>query len=182
MFYGEGDEHEAVQRCRAICESKGLDELPELLTLCCYPPNLGDGSTLAEIEEYLQAVRPVLVVVDPLYLSQGGASGRNLGEMGAFLREVQTVCKDAGAALMATAHWNKTGDGGGFGRITGTGLRHARTQAPDLVRRPARPGQPGALQGGRLRDGRQAHQRQASEQEAREPARVLCTLGYLCDV
>jgi hypothetical protein len=123
VFLGEGGERKNIRRLHAICANKGvvLEELP--LRVCWRMPRLTDEEHLAELEVELAEHRPELVVLDPFYLGQGRADGRNLALMGDVLGEVQVRCQDAGASLVVVAHWNKTGEGKGAARITGTGLQ-----------------------------------------------------------
>ena len=71
----------------------------------------------AEIERN----RPVLVIIDPLYLAARGARGSDLYEMGANLEGIQVICQRAGSALIIAHHWNKTGEGKGAKRMSGAG-------------------------------------------------------------
>ena len=64
---------------------------------------------------------PRLVIVDPLYLAAAGGKGSDLYAMGEVLTGVQQLCQEAGAALVVTHHWNKTGTGTGIDRMTGVG-------------------------------------------------------------
>lgn len=64
--------------------------------------------------------RPVLVVLDPLYLAARGADLRDLYSMGKVLETAQHLCTDAGAALLVVHHHNR-GQGTGPGRMSGAG-------------------------------------------------------------
>ncbi len=79
-----------------------------------------DSHHLAEMKANAQAIRPRLIVLDPLYLSLS-ANMASLNEVGAELRELQPVAEDVGAALAVVHHWNKTGTGTGAGRMSGAG-------------------------------------------------------------
>jgi hypothetical protein len=126
VFLGEGGERAMVRRLRAVASAKAIElaELAELglLRLCLRVPTLTSGEDLATIERELADRPAALVVVDPLYLAVGHAtSGANLYAMGAVLSAIQGVCQAAGAALVVVTHWNKTGEGSGFNRISGVG-------------------------------------------------------------
>jgi hypothetical protein len=96
----------------------------ERLRLCFRVPYLaapGAGQELVAVERELAAHPAALVILDPLYLAAGGASGSSLYDMGAVLQAIQGVCQAAGCALMVVTHWKKTGDGKGAERISGAG-------------------------------------------------------------
>ncbi|SDY82709.1 hypothetical protein SAMN05661080_04729 [Modestobacter sp. DSM 44400] len=71
--------------------------------------------------EHLATVRPVLVVLDPLYLAAGGANGADLYAMGRLLEGPQHLCEDADASLVVVTHFNRARDLKGAARITGAG-------------------------------------------------------------
>lgn len=123
VFVGEGDEWETIRRYDSVCASKGidLDDLP--IRLCHRAPKLTDSQHLELMKQELTAHRPVLTVIDPMYLSQGNVNGKNLADMGTMLAEPQYLCQDVGSALIAVCHWNKTGNGNGADRMTGVGMQ-----------------------------------------------------------
>jgi hypothetical protein len=126
LFLGEGGERAMVRRIQAIASHKGtdLDTLAERLRLCFRVPQLaapGAGHQLLTVEQELAAHPAALVILDPLYLAAGGASGSSLYDMGTVLQAIQGVCQQAGCALMVVTHWKKTGDGKGAERISGAG-------------------------------------------------------------
>jgi AAA domain len=114
-----------VRRLRAICAPKHLD-LDELaarqrLRLCFRVPKLTSGEELQAVAGELHAHPAALVILDPLYLVvAGGATGADLYGMGAVLSGIQAVCQHASAALVVVTHWNKTGEGRGAKRISGS--------------------------------------------------------------
>ncbi len=121
VFLGEGGERKMLRRLRAICEAKAV-RLPDLpIRLCHRAPNLTSAVHLAEVAQEVEQRHPVLVLVDPLYLSAAGAKSSDLYAMGALLVGIQTVCQEAGAALCLVHHWKKTGEGTGAARMTGVG-------------------------------------------------------------
>jgi AAA domain-containing protein len=88
--------------------------------LCLRVPKLTSGEELQAVTAELAEHPAALVVLDPLYLA-GAASGADLYAMGAVLSGIQGVCQQAGAALVVVTHWNKTGEGRGAKRISGSG-------------------------------------------------------------
>jgi hypothetical protein len=126
VFLGEGGERAMVRRIQAVATHKHADPelVAERLRLCFRVPHLaapGAGAELAAVEHELAAHPAALVILDPLYLAAGGASGASLYDMGAVLQAIQGVCQAAGCALMVVTHWKKTGDGKGAERISGAG-------------------------------------------------------------
>lgn len=119
---GEGGERKMLRRLRAIAAWKGL-AAPEALPihLLFRVPHLSSASQLERLAVDLDDHRPVLVIIDPLYLAARGAKGSDLYAMGAALEGVQQLCQQVGAALVVVHHWNKTGEGAGSDRMTGVG-------------------------------------------------------------
>jgi hypothetical protein len=118
---GEGGQRKMLRRLRAICEAKHVryEDLP--IHLCFRVPHLTDRGHLEALAEKVEEVRPVLVIIDPLYLAARGAKASQLIEMGEHLEAVQTITQRNGAALAIIHHWNKTGSGSGANRMTGVG-------------------------------------------------------------
>ena len=120
IFAGEGGEASTVRRLRAVCTGRGLtaERLP--ITVCTRAPHLGDLTHMAAFAEHVGTVRPRLVLLDPLYLSLGGADGKDLYGMGRLLERPQILCDQLGASLLVVTHFNRGGRTGA-GRITGAG-------------------------------------------------------------
>ncbi|MDP9394868.1 MAG: AAA family ATPase [Actinomycetota bacterium] len=120
VFLGEGGPGASVRRIRAICTSRGLtaEDLP--ITVCVRAPRLSDVGHMHMFAEHVAAMRPTLVILDPLYLSAGGANGADLYAMGALLERAQHVCAELGAALFVVTHYNRR-EGRGASRFTGAG-------------------------------------------------------------
>ena len=121
LFAGEGGKRKVVRRARAVGRSKRLpvEELP--IRVCLRAPDLSSPAALAEMAAEVQARRPALVIVDPLYLSAPSANGADLYSMGGLFGQVQALTQDAGAGLVIAHHWNKTGQGSGAKRMSGAG-------------------------------------------------------------
>ncbi|MGH3846237.1 MAG: ATP-binding protein, partial [Pseudonocardiaceae bacterium] len=120
MFVGEGGKANTVRRLRAVAEARGLvaETLP--IVVCTRAPHLADQTHLQLLAAQVHAQRPMLVTLDPLYLSAAGASLADLYAMGALLERPQRLCQAAGAALWIVTHFNRK-PGNGAGRITGAG-------------------------------------------------------------
>jgi hypothetical protein len=121
MFAGEGSEANLVRRIDAVCESRGLDPDALPIVVCTRSPHLADDWHRRLMREKVAEVRPVLVTLDPFYLSVPNAKGGSLYDMGAVLEHAQHICQDAGAALLVVTHHNRNRSATGAGRITGAG-------------------------------------------------------------
>ena len=123
MFLGEGSQRKMVRRLDAVCEAKKVERDVLPIHLCHRAPALTSAGHLEQIRLELQHIHPVLVLIDPLYLSAAGAKSADLYAMGAVLARVQVICQEAGAALVLVTHFNKTGTGQGSSRMTGAASR-----------------------------------------------------------
>jgi hypothetical protein len=121
LFAGEGGPRKIARRFRAVCESRGLDPTTLPIRVCMRVPHLTSDAAMALVEDEIERHRPVLVIIDPLYLAARGARGSDLYEMGAHLEGIQHICQRHGAALLIAHHWNKTGEGRGARRMSGVG-------------------------------------------------------------
>jgi hypothetical protein len=121
MFLGEGGPRKMTRRLRAIAGFYGVADLGSLpLRLCFRSPHLSNTQHLQTIGAELKERRPVLVVLDPLYLAARGASGSALYEMGEVLEALQSQCQAVEAALLVIHHFNRS-EGRGSGRLSGAG-------------------------------------------------------------
>ncbi|MEU6388800.1 AAA family ATPase [Streptomyces sp. NPDC046939] len=124
MFYGEGSARKAVRRIRAVAASKGLTrEQADALDIIPVfrAPKLSSATHRELIREVLTTHRPALVIIDPLYLAAGGANSADLISMGELLQGIQHIVQDAGASLLISHHFRKTGQGDGHDRSSGVG-------------------------------------------------------------
>lgn len=119
-FLGEGGDRKMVRRLEAVAEFYGVELRSLPIVLCMRAPHLSDVQHLQVVANKLDEVRPVLVVVDPLYLAARGAQGSQLYEMGAVLEGIQTLCQEVDAALLASHHHNRQ-KGQGIARLSGAG-------------------------------------------------------------
>ena len=124
VFLGEGSDAKLLRRIRAVAAFKGLskersDALP--IVACFRAPQLSDAQHRHLIRKALQEYKPKLVIIDPLYLAAGGANGADLYAMGSLLGSIQHIVQSAGASLLLSHHWNKTGEGTGHHRSSGVG-------------------------------------------------------------
>jgi hypothetical protein len=122
MYYtGEGGERSAVRRLRAVCESRGLvlEDLP--IYLRARAPHLNDDGHMDQFVQDVSIISPILVVLDPYYLSASGSDMRDLVSQGGLLERPQHICVEAGASLLIVHHFNQ-GEGLTTSRFSGTGL------------------------------------------------------------
>ncbi len=121
LFLGEGGERKMTRRMRAIGQARDLRVEDLNIRICMRAPQLTDNEAMRAVEEEVQENRPVLIIVDPLYLAASGANSSDLFEMGSYLQRAQSIAQDHGAALLISHHWNKGGKGQGAQRMTGVG-------------------------------------------------------------
>jgi hypothetical protein len=121
LFLGEGGEGAALRRLDAIAAAKMLrpDELP--VAISERVPHLGDYWHRVELSAAVERYAPVLVVLDPFYLAARGARSGDVYAMGELLQAPQTICQDAGAALIVVHHYNRNREMKGAARMTGAG-------------------------------------------------------------
>jgi hypothetical protein len=76
MFAGEGGEGGMLRRARGTAAERNLnaDDLP--IVICARAPHLNDAGHLAAMEAKIAALKPVLVIVDPLYQGRPQREGQ----------------------------------------------------------------------------------------------------------
>ena len=121
LFAGEGGPRKIARRFRAVCESRGIDPATLPIRVCMRVPHLTSDAAMALVADEIERHKPVLVIIDPLYLAARGARGSDLYEMGSHLEGIQVICQRHGSALLISHHWNKTGEGKGAKRMSGAG-------------------------------------------------------------
>lgn len=121
VFLGEGGERKMLRRMRAVAAAQGTKAEGLPIRVCHRVPGLSNVQHLAEMAAEVRRHRPVLLVVDPLYIAAAGAKGSDLYSMASVLAGVQALCQAGGAALILVTHWNKGGEGHGSHRMTGVG-------------------------------------------------------------
>jgi hypothetical protein len=143
MFVGEGGVPNTLRRLDAVAAEHGvkLDDIP--IYVVPRAPHLADEHHIAEWKTTVDLYRPVLVTLDPLYLSVGSAASQgSLAGMGELLETAQLVCARSNAALIVAHHFNRQA-GRGADRISGAGpdawgrvviaaVVKSRHTAPDL--------------------------------------------------
>jgi AAA domain/Bifunctional DNA primase/polymerase, N-terminal len=121
IFAGEGGDGNVVRRLRGIAKSRGvcLEALP--IEVCARAPHLNNDAHIAALQARVLQLKPVLVILDPLYLSAAGAKGSDLYGMGELLERAQLVCEPHGAALLVVHHHNRNREVNGSRRMSGAG-------------------------------------------------------------
>jgi hypothetical protein len=122
LFVGEGGERAIIRRLAAIIEDRGgnMEDL-DGLRICTRAPHLSKREHLEAVRRELEEHPASLVALDPFYLSGRGAKQSDLFDMGSLLEEVQAIAQEAGSALVISHHWNQTGQGPAWKRISGAG-------------------------------------------------------------
>jgi DNA-binding transcriptional ArsR family regulator len=121
LFAGEGGPRKVVRRLRAVCEARDLELTTLPIRVCLRVPHLTSEAAMLLVADEIAATRPVLVIIDPLYLAARGARSSDLNEMGGHLEAAQLIAQRYGSALMVVHHWNQTGSGKGAIRFSGAG-------------------------------------------------------------
>lgn len=126
MMHNEGDKVEFAERLRAVAASKRIELTDLVLDRLMFQEGaskLDQPEAINKLHADLEAFSPDLIGIDPWYMSAGDdADGKTLSKMGTVLGNLQGVAQDLGSALLITAHWNKSGDGKGVSRWSGSGL------------------------------------------------------------
>jgi AAA domain len=125
VLYGEGGDRNLLRRLDAVARSKGIDprelDAANVIRVALSVPRLDRPDQIDAVARELDSFGPRVILLDPLYLAAGGGKGRDLYAMGESLQAIQTICQEAGTALVVTTHWNLTGEGSGARRFTGVG-------------------------------------------------------------
>jgi AAA domain len=121
IFAGEGGEGSILRRIDAVALSRGLDPDSLHIVVCARAPHLSNVEHQLEVKQAIELYRPVLVIVDPLYLAARGAELTDLYKMGALLETIQHLCQRANASLMVIHHYNRSRDIKGSARFAGAG-------------------------------------------------------------
>ena len=122
LFAGEGGAAKLTRRGRAVAACRGhrWDDLPILVAERV--PHLADPVQLLALRQAVQQYRPVLVLIDPLYLAVGAqGDGRNLFAMGGLLEGAQHAVQEIGAALIVSHHNNRDTSKEGSDKLSGAG-------------------------------------------------------------
>lgn len=125
-MHNEGDKVEFNERIEAVARAKGLELTEELMSRIVVQEGaskLDQPEAVNRLYEDLVTFDPDLIYIDPWYMSAGdGADGKNLAQMGTVLSNLQGIAQELQAAMLITAHWNKSGEGKGVERWSGSGL------------------------------------------------------------
>jgi RecA-family ATPase len=126
LFYvGEGGITPWRRRLVRLAAGMGIYDLASLPIY----PVFDKGQILSPafqegLRRNLGELTPALAVLDPYYTYHGPEmKASNLHEEGHLLNALSAPCDRAGSALVIVNHYNKTGGGRGFGRITQVGAQ-----------------------------------------------------------
>jgi hypothetical protein len=117
----EGDEREITRRMQAVGCARGLDyrELPINVALAV--PRICDNLDVVAFAREVNYVSPALTIIDPLYRAAVGADARSLIGMGEVLGRLDPITREAGSALVAVHHNNRSRDAKGSASFSGAG-------------------------------------------------------------
>lgn len=125
-MHNEGDKVEFNDRLEAVAAAKHIELTDELMSRMVVQEGaskLDQPEAVNRLYEDLAPFNPDLIYIDPWYMSAGeGADGKNLAQMGTVLSNLQGIAQELSAAMLITAHWNKSGEGKGVERWSGSGL------------------------------------------------------------
>jgi hypothetical protein len=110
IFVGEGGKRKIVRRVRAIARHKGIPDHQLLglpIDISERAPKLLDEAVLEELRHKVAELRPILVIIDPLYLAASGANTASLVDMGSLLEKAQHIAQRVGASLVISHHTKK---------------------------------------------------------------------------
>jgi hypothetical protein len=126
IMHNEGDLQEFSERLLAVARFKGIALTEEVLSRLMIQEGatkLDQPESVNRLYTGLKDFDPDLLIIDPWYMSAGDeADGKTLSKMGTVLGNLQGVAAELKCALLITAHWNKSGDGKGVARWSGSGL------------------------------------------------------------
>lgn len=123
LFLGEGGDRKMGRRLKAVAKFKKVNPRDLPIHMVFKVPQMTKEDQLAIARQKILDTKPVLVILDPLYLAAAGADGKDLFAMGAILSPAQALIENLGypCALVVTHHTKKSGDDSGFRRMTGVG-------------------------------------------------------------
>jgi AAA domain len=120
IYPGESGGAPFAQRLEAVQYAVNVDQVTNVF--CSENiPNISNLIDLAVIREQVRLIKPVLVILDSVYLAIPEVDTKNIASVGAALYPLQQICSEVGAALMLTHHWNEKGTGNGADRFSGAG-------------------------------------------------------------
>ncbi|MDP9297634.1 MAG: AAA family ATPase [Actinomycetota bacterium] len=121
IIFNEGDDDELIRRLAALGRSRGVDWRDVPIHISVTPPQLLNRRSMDEVKSEIDRVRPVLVILDPLYVSAAGGDGRSLYGMGEALTNLQQAATVAETTLYVTHHHNRDRAHSGIARMSGAG-------------------------------------------------------------
>jgi AAA domain/Bifunctional DNA primase/polymerase, N-terminal len=111
IFNGEGGQIPFARRYQRLCAAYGVAPADLPLSVTFGVGDLAGKAFRDAVHRYLDALQPVLVILDPLYVYHPpGVEAQNLYERGRMLGELLTLVGHD-AALIVVDHYRKTGAG-----------------------------------------------------------------------
>lgn len=146
LYIQEENNPQTVQdRIFKIAYAKGLltstgdgwalaDDLPMYFSNN-YGINLTDVASRELIEETIKKIKPVLIILDPLYMMLGQVDENSAKEVGDVLRWLTYLRNEYGVALLLCHHYNKGGlNTRGGQRVRGSSAFHAWVESALYVK------------------------------------------------
>jgi hypothetical protein len=142
IYNAEGGQDEFQRRYQRICEAYGVDPSSLPLSVTFDVGALNGAPFRDSLRAHLDALQPVLVILDPLYTYHpAGVEAQNLYERGRMLGELsRSVGHDS--ALTVVDHYRKTGAGtldldeigqSGMAQWADSWVLQSHRELPDLV-------------------------------------------------
>ena len=123
LFPGEEDDHELWRRLVAVAEPRGLDARLLPIHMAANTPRISRPADLRVFRAELEAVRPRLTIIDPMYKATAGGDPRSLVAMGELLSDASDIAREVGSSLLMVPHFNRDTTRKGADRFTGAGAQ-----------------------------------------------------------
>lgn len=126
MFLGEGGDAEVLRRVDGALTERGITDPDERaavpIAVESRVPNLTQKEAVEWLKVSIEAYRPTLVILDPLYLAADSADSASVYAMGGLLTRAQHACQAVGASLFVNHHDKKGTSDKGISRLAGAGV------------------------------------------------------------
>jgi hypothetical protein len=109
VMSGESGMGTIQETCLRICQAKGLDLETDCEGLVFTEdlPRIGDPDHHEALRQWIEHFKVELLVLDPAYLCMPADDNANLFAQGELLRQLTSVCGNAGAGIIVAHHTKK---------------------------------------------------------------------------
>jgi hypothetical protein len=121
LFPGEEDDHELERRFVAVGEARGVNVRDLPVHIASDTPRFRRAEDLDVFRKELEAVRPRVSIVDPMYKSVAGGDPKLLAVMGELLSAASDIARELGSSFVTIPHFNRDTSRKGAERFTGAG-------------------------------------------------------------